>query len=113
MISTLGERGAGARAVLFSRSSATEETTSGTIPYSTPYVVIGNAGYHNFHRLAPGSNPGEQLVPGVTFEYGDDSEYGFLKLTVNSGKISGEYVGVTPGVTSNAPPQVTPGKDTF
>jgi hypothetical protein len=78
-----------------------------------PYLVIGNSGYHNLHLLAPGSNPGEQVAPGVTFEYGDASEYGFLKLTVDQGKISGEYFGVTPGVTPNAPPQVTPGKDTF
>jgi hypothetical protein len=49
----------------------------------------------------------------VTFEYGDDSEYGFLKLTVNGSTISGEYVGVTRGVTSTAPPQIKPGKDTF
>ena len=77
------------------------------------YLVIGNSGYHNLHKLAPGSNPGEQLAPGVTFEYGDDSEYGFLKLTVDGSTISGEYVGVTPGTTSNAPPQITPGKDTF
>ena len=78
-----------------------------------PYIVIGNSGYHNLHRLAPGSNPGEELAPGVTFEYGDDSEYGFLKLTVQDGKISGEYVGVTPGATSNAPPKISPGKDNF
>ena len=78
-----------------------------------PYVVIGNSGYHNLHKLAPGANPGEQLAPGVNFEYGDDSEYGFLKLTVDGNKISGEYFGVTPGVTSNAPPQIKPGKDTF
>jgi hypothetical protein len=36
-----------------------------------------------------------------------------LKLTVDAGKISGEYVGVTPGATSNAAPQITPAKDTF
>ena len=56
---------------------------------------------------------GAHLTLDVTFEFGDDSEYGFLKLTVDGGKISGEYVGVTPGATSNAPPQITPGKDTF
>ena len=78
-----------------------------------PYVVIGNSGYHNLHRLAPGSNPGEQIVPGVTFEYGDDAEYGFLKLTIGAGKIHGEYVGVTPGITSNAPPQIKLQRDTF
>jgi hypothetical protein len=78
-----------------------------------PYVVIGNSGYHNLHLLAAGSTPGEQIAPGVTFEFGDAAEFGFLKLTVDGGTISGEYFGVTPGATANAPPQVTPGKDTF
>jgi hypothetical protein len=36
-----------------------------------------------------------------------------MMLAVDGGEIKGEYVGVRPGVTSNAPPQVTPGKDTF
>jgi len=87
--------------------------TRSNLAQPIPYIVIGNSGYHNLHRLAPGSNPGQQLAPGVTFEYGDDSEYGFVKLTVDGAKISGEYVGVTPGTTSNAPPKVTPRKDTF
>jgi hypothetical protein len=75
--------------------------------------VLGNSGYHNLHRLAEGSTAGEQIAPGVTFEYGDDAEFGFLKLTVNGTTISGEYFGVTPGTTANAPPQVTPAKDSF
>ncbi len=87
--------------------------TRTNLAHPVPYIVIGNSGYHNLHRLAPGAKAGEQLAPGVTFEYGDDSAYGFLKLTVEGGKISGEYFGVTPGVTSNAPPQITAGKDTF
>ena len=49
----------------------------------------------------------------VGIEYGDDAEYGFLKLTVDGGKIRGEYVGVTPGITSNAPPQIKLQRDTF
>jgi hypothetical protein len=77
------------------------------------YVVIGNSGYHNLHRLAAGAAPGDEVVAGVTFEYGDASEYGFLKLTIDAGTIHGEYIGVTPGVTSNAPPTITPAKDTF
>lgn len=78
-----------------------------------PYVVVGNSGYHNLHRLARGATAGEELLPGITFEYGDASEYGFLKLTVAGGSISGEYVGVTPGATANAAPEVTREKDTF
>jgi hypothetical protein len=41
------------------------------------YLVIGNSGYHNLHLLAQGAHAGEPVVDGVTFEYGDASEYGF------------------------------------
>jgi hypothetical protein len=87
--------------------------TRSDLAQPVPYLVIGNSGYHNLHLLAAGSAPGEQIAPGVTFEFGDDKEFGFLKLTVDGATISGEYFGVTPGTTANAPPQVTPGKDTF
>ena len=50
-----------------------------------------------FRDLSFTLSPGMKLGGGVTLEYGDASEYGFLALTVRSGKISGEYVGVKPG----------------
>ncbi len=78
------------------------------------YLVVGNSGYHNLHLLAKDAAPGKEVVSGVTFEYGDAKEYGFLRLTVSDGKISGEYTGVHPGTMpdgSNA--TVTPAKDTF
>jgi hypothetical protein len=79
-----------------------------------PYVVIGNSGYHNLHQLASGAIPGAQVGAGVTFEYGDASEYGFLALTVSGGKISGEYTGVKPGtMPDGSDAQATPRKDTF
>ena len=59
-----------------------------------PYVVIGNGGYHNLHKLAPGATPGEQLGDGVVFEAGDDSNWGFLSLTVDGTKITAEYINV-------------------
>src|SRR5438105_2312654 len=65
---------------------------------SLRYMVIGNSGYHNLHQFASDASAGMDLGGGVTFEYGDASEYGFLALTVSAGKISGEYVGVKPGV---------------
>jgi hypothetical protein len=37
------------------------------------------------------------LGGGVTFDYGDASQYGFLVLTAGGGRLSGEYVGVSPG----------------
>jgi hypothetical protein len=76
-----------------------------------PYIVMGNSGYHNLHLLANDAKPGQAVVPGVTFDYGDASEWGFLSLTVSGGKITCEYTGVTPGVKPDgSDAQVTPGK---
>lgn len=78
------------------------------------YVVIGNSGYHNLHLLAKDAKPGEEIAAGVTFEYGDAAEYGFLRLTVSGGKISGEYTGVHPGtMPDGSDATVTPAKDAF
>jgi hypothetical protein len=75
------------------------------------YVVIGNSGYHNLHLLAADATPGMDLGGGVTFDYGDASQYGFLSLTVGGGKISGEYVGVTPGtMPDGSDAKITPNK---
>jgi acid phosphatase type 7 len=90
--------------------SFTRKTADATLRY----VVIGNSGYHNLHRLAHDAQPGMDLGGGVTLDYGDDSEYGFLVLTIGGGKIEGEYVGVKPGVMPDgSDAQVTPGKFTF
>ena len=79
-----------------------------------PYIVSGNGGYHNLHQLAPGASAGEEVGPGVVFEFGDDTQYGFLKLTVAGGVISGEYVGAKPGVMPDGSDAVvTPKVDTF
>ncbi len=72
-----------------------------------PYVVIGNGGYHNLHKLAPGATPGEQLGDGVVFEAGDDSNWGFLTLTSDGTKISAEYISVAKDGT------LTPNVDSF
>jgi hypothetical protein len=78
-----------------------------TMPDGTtelPYVVIGNGGYHNLHKLAPGAKPGEQLGHGVVFEAGDDSNWGFLTLTSDGTKIAARYTSVAKDgtVTRNA-----------
>jgi predicted MPP superfamily phosphohydrolase len=79
-----------------------------------PYVVSGNGGYHNLHQLAGDAAPGEELADGVVFEYGDASRYGFLKLTVAGGTISGEYVGAKPGtMPDGSDAQITPRLDDF
>jgi hypothetical protein len=78
------------------------------------YIVIGNSGYHNLHQLAGDASPGMDLGGGVTLDYGDASEYGFLVLTLGTGTISGEYVGVTPGnMPDGSDARVTAGKYKF
>ena len=79
-----------------------------------PYIVSGNGGYHNLHRLASDASPGDELQPGIVFEFGDASRYGFLKLTVSGMTISGEYVGVKPGTMPDGSDAViTPAVETF
>ena len=78
-----------------------------TMPDGTtqvPYIVIGNSGYHNLHKLAPGATTGEQLGPGVVFEAGDASNWGFLSLTSDGKQITAEYIRVAKDgtVTENA-----------
>ena len=71
---------------------------------TVPYIVAGNGGYHNLHRLAPGAVPGEQLADGVVFEFGDDTNWGFLSFTVDGRTLSAEYISVAKDgtVTRNA-----------
>jgi hypothetical protein len=79
-----------------------------------PYIVAGNGGYHNLHRFAKGTNPGEELAAGVTFEYGDDRRYGFLKLTIDGQTGKGEYIAVKPGeMPDGSEAQVYPAEDSF
>lgn len=62
-----------------------------------PYIVTGNGGYYNLHKLAEGAVEGAEAGTGATFKHGDDSRYGFLRLTVGNGTGEGEYIAVTPG----------------
>lgn len=79
-----------------------------------PYIVIGNSGYHNLHVFAKDTKAGEEIGGGVTFEAGEASEYGFLRLTVSKGKISGEFTGVKPGaMPDGSDATITPGVDKF
>lgn len=78
------------------------------------YIVSGNGGYHNLHQLATDASPHEEVVPGVVYEFGDAGHYGFMKLTVSGGTISGEYIGVKPGtMPDGSDAQITPALDTF
>ena len=79
-----------------------------------PYIVSGNGGYHNLHQLARDARAGESVSGDVTFEFGDASRYGFLKLMVSRGAIFGEYVGVVPGtMPDGSGATITPMVDSF
>jgi hypothetical protein len=62
---------------------------------SLPYIVIGNSGYHNLHRLADDARAGTQLTNEVVFDFGDDKNWGFLELTIDGTNIAGSYTSVT------------------
>jgi acid phosphatase type 7 len=82
----------------------TRTMTDGTV---LPYVVSGNGGYYNLHKLAKGVAPGLQVGTGVVFDAGDDANWGFLSLTSDGATLTGEYIRVAPDGT------VTAGVDSF
>lgn len=71
------------------------------------FAVTGNGGYRNRHPLASDAVPGMEAAAGVTFRYGDASEWGYLRMAATPDAISAEYVGVAEDGT------VTPGKYSF
>jgi hypothetical protein len=71
------------------------------------YLVSGNGGYHNLHSFAAGTAAGEQVAPGVTLEFGDDQNWGFVELTAGGGTITGSYTSVAKDGTA------TPAVDRF
>jgi acid phosphatase type 7 len=68
-----------------------------------PYIVCGAGGYHNLHAMASDASPGLEVDPGVTLEAFDATQWGFLRLSITTTAIEGEYVGVDRegNVTSN------------
>lgn len=74
---------------------------------STSYVVCGGGGYHHLHSIAGDYEPGMDLGSGITCDFADGTHYGYLAVTVTSGRIQGEYVQVT------RDGQVTRGADSF
>lgn len=73
----------------------------------TLYGVFGNGGYPHRHALASDAQPGLEVAPGVVFDFGDSSEWGFARLSIAGGTINGECIGVAGDGT------VTPGKYEF
>lgn len=59
-----------------------------------PYVVIGNGGYHNLHKLAHGAAPGQELSAGVKLESACADKWGFLRLDIGQGQIHGSFTAI-------------------
>ena len=54
----------------------------------TPFIVCGNGGYHNLHKIH--SAPGDKAPDtGAVLEYAQDKKWGFLTLTIDDKTISG------------------------
>jgi hypothetical protein len=72
----------------------------------TPFLVVGNGGYHNLHRLHSANG---DVAPdtGAKLVYGNDKVWGYLKLTIDKNTISGESTEIQRNGT------VTTAVDTF
>jgi acid phosphatase type 7 len=80
----------------------------------TTAIISGNGGYHNLHAIASDYQPGMQVADDVVCEYADGSEYGFVRITVSGGTVTGEYVGVKPGtMPDGSDATYSRGVDTF
>jgi hypothetical protein len=54
----------------------------------TPFIVCGNGGYHNLHKIH--SKPGDKAPDtGAVLMYGQDKKWGFLTLTIDDKTITG------------------------
>lgn len=63
-----------------------EQIISNSAP--TPFIVCGNGGYHNLHKIH--SSPGATAPDtGAVLKYAADSVWGFMTLTIDAKTISG------------------------
>ena len=54
----------------------------------TPFIVTGNGGYHNLHKIH--AQPGQPAPDsGAVLKYGNDKSWGFVTLTIDKNTISG------------------------
>ena len=57
----------------------------------TPFIVCGNGGYHNLHKIH--SKKGDVAPDSkAVLQYGQDQAWGFLTLTIDKDTISGETI---------------------
>jgi hypothetical protein len=71
--------------------------------HTITYVVCGNGGYHNLHPLAHDAAPGSEVAPGLRFEAGDASHWGFLRLELTAQSLAGTYSALGAGSSPQAP----------
>jgi hypothetical protein len=74
---------------------------------AVPYIVCGASGYPNLHRMAHDAAFGLQATPDCVLASFEAAQWGFLRLTVATAAVEGEYVAVAKDGT------VTPGIDRF
>jgi Icc-related predicted phosphoesterase len=92
----------------FARTQNGNPDAAGTPDLLTvPYIVCGAGGYHNLHAMASEATPGMEVIDGVKLEAFDATQWGFLRLTITTTSIAGEYIGVDREGT------VTPAVDSF
>jgi hypothetical protein len=60
----------------------------------TPFLVVGNGGYHNLHHLPKDSSQVQDDQTGAKLIYGDDKRYGYLTLTVDGEAIRGTQTAI-------------------
>jgi predicted phosphodiesterase len=83
-----------------------------------PYVVAGNGGYYNLSKIkltASGAKPvaGQHTEPDgqgntITLDQYNETDWGFLRITVSATTILVEALGVQPTVTTTTPPPPIP-----
>jgi hypothetical protein len=54
----------------------------------TPFIVTGNGGYHNLHKIHT-DDGGKAVDSGAVLKYSTDKSWGFMTLTIDKTKISG------------------------
>ena len=74
---------------------------------TSPFLVIGNGGYYNLHKLTV-ANGATDPKTGATMVIGDDTHHGYATLTVDAQNISGVATTV-----ANAKDNGNPALDTF
>ena len=83
-----------------------------------PYIVAGNGGYYNLSKMKTDSSgnkptPGQQSEPDgqgntINLDQFNDTEFGFLRITVNATEIKVESLAVSQTQTTTTPTQPIP-----